>query len=102
MKFDVLRALRHRNFRLFFCGQSVSLVGTWMTRLATSLRPRISPASIRHFTWPQGLRPTASQTDSGRVMRRFLSSIVAFMEGLSLKRDPASSDLSEANGGSRT
>ena len=35
MKFDVLRALRHRNFRLFFCGQSVSLVGTWMTRLAT-------------------------------------------------------------------
>src|SRR5579863_6157008 len=31
-----LRALRHRNFRLFFCGQSVSLVGTWMTRLATS------------------------------------------------------------------
>jgi MFS family permease len=36
MKFDVLRALRHRNFRLFFCGQSVSLVGTWMTRLATS------------------------------------------------------------------
>ncbi len=36
MKFDALRALRHRNFRLFFCGQSVSLVGTWMTRLATS------------------------------------------------------------------
>jgi MFS family permease len=33
---DALRALRHRNFRLFFCGQSVSLVGTWMTRLATS------------------------------------------------------------------
>jgi MFS family permease len=36
MKIDALRALRHRNFRLFFCGQSVSLVGTWMTRLATS------------------------------------------------------------------
>lgn len=30
------RALRHRNFRLFFSGQSVSLIGTWMTRLATS------------------------------------------------------------------
>jgi MFS family permease len=30
------RALRHRNFRLFFVGQSVSLIGTWMTRLATS------------------------------------------------------------------
>jgi len=36
MKIDALRALRHRNFRLFFCGQSVSLIGTWMTRLATS------------------------------------------------------------------
>jgi len=30
------RALRHRNFRLFFSGQSVSLIGTWMTRIATS------------------------------------------------------------------
>jgi MFS family permease len=30
------RALRHRNFRLFFFGQSTSLIGTWMTRLATA------------------------------------------------------------------
>ena len=30
------RALQHRNFRLFFGGQSVSLVGTWITRVATS------------------------------------------------------------------
>jgi MFS family permease len=30
------RALRHRNFKLFVAGQSVSLIGTWMTRLATS------------------------------------------------------------------
>jgi MFS family permease len=30
------RALRHRNFRLFFFGQSISLVGTWMTRIATA------------------------------------------------------------------
>ena len=29
------RALRHRNFRLFFGGQTISLVGTWMTRVAT-------------------------------------------------------------------
>jgi MFS family permease len=28
--------LRHRNFRLFFGGQSISLIGSWMTRLATS------------------------------------------------------------------
>ena len=30
------RALRHRNFKLFFFGQSISLIGTWMTRLATT------------------------------------------------------------------
>jgi MFS family permease len=30
------RALRHRNFKLFFIGQSVSLIGNWMTRVATS------------------------------------------------------------------
>jgi MFS family permease len=30
------RSLRHRNFRLFFGGQSISLIGTWMTRIATS------------------------------------------------------------------
>jgi MFS family permease len=30
------RALRHRNFKLFFAGQSVSLIGTWMTRMATT------------------------------------------------------------------
>jgi MFS family permease len=29
------RALQHRNFKLFFLGQSISLIGTWMTRLAT-------------------------------------------------------------------
>lgn len=30
------RALKHRNFRLYFTGQSISLVGTWITRIATS------------------------------------------------------------------
>lgn len=30
------RALRYRNFRLYFAGQSISLIGTWMTRVATS------------------------------------------------------------------
>jgi MFS family permease len=28
------RSLRHRNFRLFFGGQSISLMGTWMQRIA--------------------------------------------------------------------
>ena len=30
------RALQHRNFKIFFFGQSISVVGTWMTRVATS------------------------------------------------------------------
>lgn len=33
---QVWRSLRHHNFRLYFGGQSISLIGTWMTRLATS------------------------------------------------------------------
>jgi MFS family permease len=32
----MLRALAHRNYRLFFAGQGTSLVGTWITRVATS------------------------------------------------------------------
>ncbi len=32
----IARALRHRNYRLFFGGQTVSLVGTWITRIATA------------------------------------------------------------------
>lgn len=33
---SALRALGYRNYRLFFSGQGISLIGTWMTRLATS------------------------------------------------------------------
>src|ERR1700692_450039 len=29
-----LRALRHRNFQLFFSGQLISLIGTWMQNIA--------------------------------------------------------------------
>jgi MFS family permease len=30
----ILRTLRYRNYRLFFGGQSISLIGTWMQRIA--------------------------------------------------------------------
>ena len=36
MAFRFARALSHRNYRLFFYGQSISLVGTWITRVAIS------------------------------------------------------------------
>src|SRR5580698_5697022 len=32
--FSLLRAFRHRNYRLFFAGQLVSLMGTWMQSVA--------------------------------------------------------------------
>lgn len=31
----IFRSLQYRNYRLFFTGQSVSLIGTWMQRIAT-------------------------------------------------------------------
>lgn len=31
---SIIRSLRHRNFRLFFSGKSISLIGTWMWRIA--------------------------------------------------------------------
>ena len=33
---QTLRALRSRNFRLFFAGQTVSLIGTWIQQIAMS------------------------------------------------------------------
>lgn len=32
----MFRSLKHRNFRLFFMGQGISLIGTWMQRTATA------------------------------------------------------------------
>jgi hypothetical protein len=32
------RALRHRNFKPFFSGQSISLIGTWMTLICLDYR----------------------------------------------------------------
>jgi MFS family permease len=33
---SMLRAFRHRNFRLYFSGQSISLIGTWVQQIALS------------------------------------------------------------------
>jgi MFS family permease len=45
----MLRALRHRNYRLFFVGQLISLIGTWMQNVALGwlvLRLTNSPALL--------------------------------------------------------
>src|ERR1700743_3921768 len=36
MNLPSFTAFRSRNYRLYFCGQSVSLIGTWMQRTAVS------------------------------------------------------------------
>ncbi len=33
-RFNALRALNHRNFRLFFGGQGISVIGTWVQQIA--------------------------------------------------------------------
>src|SRR5687768_6396415 len=33
---DMFRALRYKNYRLFFIGQGLSLIGTWMQQIAMS------------------------------------------------------------------
>ncbi|MCL4377955.1 MAG: MFS transporter [Actinobacteria bacterium] len=33
---DILRSLNYRNYRLFFAGQGISLIGTWMQQIALS------------------------------------------------------------------
>jgi hypothetical protein len=35
-QFDTFAALRHRNFRLFYNGQAISLLGSWMQSVALS------------------------------------------------------------------
>src|SRR5262245_58681902 len=32
----ITQSLKNRNYRLFFVGQGISLIGTWMSRLATT------------------------------------------------------------------
>jgi len=48
---SMIRALRNRNYRLFFSGQSISLIGTWLTRIATSWLV----FNLSHSAWVLGL-----------------------------------------------
>ena len=34
VRIEGMTAFRHRNYRLFFAGQAISLVGTWMQQVA--------------------------------------------------------------------
>ena len=44
---DMVRSLKHRNFQLFFSGQMISLVGTWMDNIAEAwLVYRLTGSSV--------------------------------------------------------
>ncbi|HYL39953.1 MAG TPA: MFS transporter, partial [Candidatus Binatus sp.] len=56
--FEGWRALRHRNYRLFFAGQLISLVGTWMQSLAQGWLVLL----LTHEAWVLGLVAAAQFT----------------------------------------
>jgi MFS family permease len=58
--FRTFRAFKSRNYRLFFTGQSVSLIGTWMQKTAVSW----VIYSLTHSTFMLGLTLFASQFPS--------------------------------------
>jgi MFS family permease len=65
------RALRHRNFRLFFVGQGISLVGTWLTKFAMSYET----FDLRHSAFLLGLVAFSSQAPTA-VIAPFAGALV--------------------------
>ncbi|OOQ61340.1 MFS transporter [Mucilaginibacter pedocola] len=60
MTITTFRAFRSRNYRLFFAGQSISLIGTWMQKTAVSW----VVYTLTHSTFMLGLTLFASQFPS--------------------------------------
>jgi MFS family permease len=60
MKLPVFRAFQSRNYRLYFSGQSISLIGTWMQRTAVSW----VVYTLTHSAFMLGLSVFASQFPS--------------------------------------
>src|SRR3984885_6040449 len=59
-KFRVFRAFSSRNYRLYFTGQSISLIGTWMQKTAVSW----VIYTLTHSTFMLGLTLFCSQFPS--------------------------------------
>lgn len=57
------RALRHRNYRLFFAGQGLSLVGTWLTRFAMGY----TTYALTHSAFQLGLVAFCSQAPTSVI-----------------------------------
>src|SRR6185312_10208628 len=46
---DTFRALRHRNYRLYFCGQFISVTGSWAQSAALTW---LAYALTKESSWP--------------------------------------------------
>jgi MFS family permease len=57
------RALRHRNYRLFFAGQGISLLGTWLTKFAMAYETY----ELSHDAFQLGLVAFASQAPTAVI-----------------------------------
>src|SRR5690348_18169981 len=73
MKISTFTAFRHRNYRLYFIGQSISLVGTWMQKTAVSW----VVYSLTHSKFMLGLKLFATM---------FPSFVLSFLGGVGADR----------------
>ena len=48
---QIFRALSNRNYRLFFFGQGVSLIGTWMQTIAMGWLVYRLPIRLSYWAW---------------------------------------------------
>ncbi len=71
MKISTFSAFKSRNYRLYFIGQSVSLIGTWMQKTAVSW----VIYSLTHSTFMLGVSLFASLFPS--FLFSFLGGVVA-------------------------
>ena len=62
-RFRIGRAMRHRNYRLFFFGQGTSLIGTWLTRFAIGYETY----SLTHSALQLGLVAFFSQAPTSLI-----------------------------------
>ena len=90
----MFRALRYRNFRLFFVGQSISLIGTWMQQVAMSwlvYRLTLSPlllgivtfaSQIPSFVFAPFAGVLADRHNRHRIL--LLTQVLAMMQAFTL------------------
>ena len=75
----MLRALAHRNYRLFFLGQGVSLVGTWLSTTATSWL-------VLRLAWQEGAVQAATVLGAVRFAAQVPMSALAPAAGVLVDR----------------